>query len=439
MDKKALSLPILTSLVVGNMIGTGIYVLPASLAPFGPISLVAWLYTSIGSIFLAITLAHLNKRFPKTGGPYIFCNEAFGRPVGFIIAYIYWFSVMASIAGITVSSVGYLGFISPTLDANSPQYNSMYALGIDLALVWLFTLINIMGTHTAGVVQLILTIIKISPLILIVLAGMSSMHLDYLTQLPTGNPWDFSKLGSAAALTFWAFIGLESATLPAENTKGPKDIYRATVFGTLIASVIYISSTVVLMGMIPNAELSVSQFPFAQAGAMLFGTKAAFIVVICAILSGLGALNGCILTQAQIVFAAARDHLFPSIFKKLNKNDSPVAGHILSSTLISLLLIMTIEPTMLKQFNNIALLAALLTLITYLTCTIAELKFLLESRQSLWHLLYSKSFIMVILAMGYSLWTVTSIDKNIIGITFIFLLMLIPIYFIIFRKGNIKK
>lgn len=434
MDKKALNLPILTSLVVGNMIGTGIYVLPASLAPYGTMSLLAWIYTSIGSIFLAITLAHLNKRFPKTGGPYIFCREAFGRLVGFIIGYTYWFSVMASIAGIAVASVGYLGFISPTLNANSPEYNSYYALGLDLLIVWIFTLINIIGIHAAGVVQLILTILKIAPLILIVLVGLPHVHLDYFTQVTLTDQTYFGALGSAAALTFWAFVGLESATLPAENTKGPKDIYKATVFGTIITAVIYISSTFVLMGMIPNAQLKVSQFPFAEAGAMLFGQKAALIVVICAIISGLGALNGCVLTQAQIVFAAARDHLFPKAFKKLSKHDVPVAGQLLSSTLISLLLIMTVEPTMLKQFNNIALLTALLTLITYLACTFAELKFLLQSRTSLFHIFYSKSFLIVILASAYSIWTISSIEKAIIRVTFILLLLLIPVYFIAFRK-----
>lgn len=117
MDKKALNLPILISLVVGNMIGTGIYVLPASLAEYGTLSLLAWLYTSLGAIFLALTFANLSKRFPKTGGPYVYCKQAYGKLAGFIVAYTYWVSNLVSIAGIAVASVGYLGFITPVLNA----------------------------------------------------------------------------------------------------------------------------------------------------------------------------------------------------------------------------------------------------------------------------------------------------------------------------------
>src|SRR5262245_5011959 len=128
MDKKALNLPILVSLVMGSMIGTGIYVLPASLAQYGTVSLLSWIYTSIGAIFIALTFAHLNRRFPKTGGPYVYCREAYGKLTGFIIAYTYWMSNMVSIAGITVSSVGYIGFIAPILNSNSASYNQYYVL-----------------------------------------------------------------------------------------------------------------------------------------------------------------------------------------------------------------------------------------------------------------------------------------------------------------------
>lgn len=336
MDKKALSLPILISLVIGNMVGTGIYVLPASLAEYGSLSLLSWVYTSLGAIFLAITFAKLNKRFPKTGGPYVYCKEAFGKLTGFIIAYTYWVSYLVSIAGIAVASVGYLGFILPALNSNTPSYNQYTALIVELGVVWLFTGINLIGIHTAGLVQIFLTFIKLTPLILVSLIGLGSIHLENLTHFTTGNESTIAAFSSAAALTFWAFIGLESATVPAENTQGSRDIYKATVFGTLATSIIYIISTFVIMGMIPSAELQSSQFPFAQAGTILFGSQSAVIIALCAFISGLGALNVCVLIQGQIVFAAARDHLFPKAFAKLSKRDVPVAGQFLSSTIVSL-------------------------------------------------------------------------------------------------------
>src|SRR3990167_2206722 len=180
MDRKALSLPILFSLVIGNMIGTGIYVLPASLAKYGSISLLAWVFTSIGAIFFALTLAALNKRYPKTGGLYVFCREAYGRMVGFIIAYLYWMANLVSIAGIAVASIGYFGFLTPALNANMPGYSPYLALAAELGIVWLFTVINLIGIHTAGVVQLVLTIIKVIPLLLIAIIGLGYIHLDNL-------------------------------------------------------------------------------------------------------------------------------------------------------------------------------------------------------------------------------------------------------------------
>ena len=434
MDKKALSLPILISLVVGNMIGTGIYVLPASLAEYGSLSLLAWLFTSLGALFLALTFARLSKRFPQTGGPYIYCKKAFGRLTGFIIAYTYWISYLVSIAGIAVSSIEYLGFITPTLNANSSLYDYNFALIIEIGVVWLFTFVNILGVHTAGIVQLFLTLIKITPLIIISIVGLGSLHLDYLTPFSPDHTSHFTAVSSAAALTFWAFIGLESATVPAENTQGYRDIFKATVFGTLITAIIYIISTFILMAIIPNALLKTSQFPFAEAGTMLFGHHAALLIALCAVISALGALNVSILIQGQIVFAAARDRLFPRLFAKLSKRDVPMAAQLLSSSLITVFLIATIETTLLKQFNNIALLAGLLTLITYFVTTLSELKFLFANKKPLHYILLSKSLIVTGVAAAYTIWMISSFNTKILSMGMIMLLLCIPIYFFTVRK-----
>jgi len=434
MDKKALTLPILISLVVGNMIGTGIYVLPASLAEYGPLSLVAWIYTSIGAIFIALTFTKLNKRFPKTGGPYVYCNEAFGKLAGFIVAYTYWISNLVSIAGIAIASISYLGFITPLLNANAPGYSQYTLLLFELGIVWLFTFVNLIGIHTAGVVQLFLTVIKISPLIIISFVGLSSIHFSNFATFTPDHQSYFTAFSSAAALTFWAFIGLESATIPAENTQGSRDIYKATVFGTIATALIYILCTFVLMGMIPAAELKSSPFPFAQAGTILFGSHSAFIIALCAFISGLGALNVSILVQGQIVFAAARDHLFPKRFAKLSKHDVPVAGQLLSTALVSLFLILSIEPTLLKQFNNIALLAVLLTLITYFATTLAELKFVVMNEKSWWHGLFSKAIIIPLLAALYSVWMISSFNKGMIEISIGLILLCVPMYVFVVRK-----
>jgi len=433
-DKKALSLPILISLVIGNMIGTGIYILPAELAKYGTLSILSWIYTSIGALFLALTFAHLNNRFPKTGGPYIYCKEAFGKLIGFIVAYSYWAGYLVSVAGIAVSSVGYLGFITPALNANTTTYNPHLALAIELGFIWFFTAVNIIGIHAAGVFQLILTIIKVIPLFIIIIFGLSHIHLENLTHFTVGTESSFMAVSSAATLTFWAFLGLESATVPSENTRGPRDIFKATVFGTLATSIIYIISTIVLMGMIPALLLEHSPFPFAEAGKLLFGSGSAILIVICAILSGLGALNACILIQGQIVFAAARDHMFPRIFTKLSKNDSPIAGQLFSSSLVTLLLILTMDPNFSKQFDTIALLAAFLLLVVYLISALAETKFIFSQKTSLYKVLLNRSTWVVLASIAYSVWMILSLDLKILLLGAVLILTCIPVYYFTVRK-----
>lgn len=434
MDRKALSLPILLSLVVGNMIGTGIYVLPASLAKYGPISLLAWVFTSIGAIFFALTLSALNKRYPKTGGLYVFCRQAYGRMVGFIVGYLYWMANFVSIAGIAVASIGYLGFLTPALNSSMPEYNKYLVLACELGTVWLFTIINIIGIHEAGIVQLILTVTKVIPLLVISLLGLGYIHFDNLIPFAVTDQSQMSIIGSAAALTFWAFIGIESATIPAENTKGSSDVYKATVYGTCLTSFIYILSTFVLMGMIPAAKLQSTQFPFAEAGNILFGANSAAIIALCAVISGFGALNATVLIQGEIVFAAARDKLFPRLFSKLSRHDSPVAGQLLSSGLVSILLMVTLEPTILEQFDNIALLAALFTLMAYFGSAMSELKFLYLDHGFTKKLLCNKSTYITAIALSYCVWMLSNFSLPFLLIGMSLTLFFALIYFLVFEK-----
>jgi APA family basic amino acid/polyamine antiporter len=434
MDRKALSFPILLSLVVGNMIGTGIYILPASLAKYGPISMVAWVLTSLGAIFFALTLAALNKRYPQTGGLYVFCRQAYGRMTGFIVGYLYWMANLISIAGIAVASISYLAFLTPKLNANMPEYDQYYALAFELGTVWLFTMINLIGIHTAGVIQVGLTVIKIIPLILIAILGLGFIHFDNLVPFTVTTQSNFSMIGSAAALTFWSFIGIESATIPAENTRGWRDIYKATVYGTLITCAIYIVTTFVIMGMIPATTLQHSQFPFSDAGNMIFGSKSGIFFALAAVISGFGALNVTILIQGEIVFAAARDKLFPKIFSKLSKHDVPVAGQLLSSSLVTLLLIVTLKRSILDQFDNIALLAVLFTLMAYFVSAMSELKFLYQDHGWTSKLFKNKSFAITMVAIIYCTWLLSNISYTFMLIGSGFVLFFAAMYVLIFKK-----
>lgn len=440
MDKKALSLPILTSLEIGNMVGTGIYILPATLAAYGTISLFAWVYTSIGALLIAVIFTKLSKRYPQTGGPYVYCREAFGKFTGFLIACLYWFTTLASTAGVIVASVAYLGYLIPSLDANNTSgYDIQTVLIVELGLLWLFTFINIVGVHAAGVAQFILTVLKIAPLLVIGVLGLGHLHLEHLAEANISQSSNFSAIGAAATLTFWAFIGIEAATVPAENTSGYKDIFKATIYGTLVTSFIYIFCSFVLMGMIAPHDLANSQFPFAQAGKILFGTYGAAIVVVCAFISGIGTLNACLLLQAQVVFAAARDKFLPRSFSKLTKHDVPLYGQLLGSIIVSIALILTVKPSMLKQFDLIALVASLFCLLTYFVTMLAEVKFLLRHKKHIGKALLNPSGIIALLAIAYIGWMISCFSPHVMYITGISIIACILLYFIAVTKWSAIK
>lgn len=433
MDRKALSFPILLSMVIGNMVGTGIYVLPATLAKYGYYALFAWIFTSAGAMFFALTITSLNKRLPQTGGLYVFCRQAYGRLAGFVVGYLYLISNLVSIAGIAVSSIAYMGFIFPVLDSNAANYNQYATLAAELGIVWLFTIINLIGIHTAGVTQVFLTIIKMIPLLLISLLGLAFINLDHFSYVPATSS-AVSSIGSAAALTFWAYIGIESAIIPAESTRGYKDIYRATMLGTGIASFIYILSTFVLMGMIPNAALQHSQFPFADAATIIFGHQSGTIIALCAVISGLGALNVTILVQGQIVFATARDKLFPAIFSKLSKHDVPIAGQLLSTSLVTVLMMVTMQKSLLGQFANIAELAALFTLLAYLGAAMAEIKFLYQDHGFSLPLLFNKSTLIALVAVAYCAWMISVFSATFLLTALACIILCVLLYATIFHK-----
>lgn len=431
-----INLPVLISLVIGNMMGTGIFILPASLSAFGSISILSWILTSIGALFLALTFANLNKKIPQTGGPYVYCKEAYGDFIGFLVAYTYWISLWVATAGIAVSSISYLGVIFKTSGVIHDPLNLFF---IEVGAVWFFTFVNMIGIRTAGFLQLVLTILKIIPLVVIIGLGFFKINWHYFAEFNISGETNFTALTNAAALTVWAFIGLETATVPAEHTNSTKDVYRATVYGTLITAIIYILSTIVLMGLIPPAILKTSTSPFADAASILFGENMAVVIAICAVIAGLGALNVCTMIQGQIPLAAARDKLFPAFFAKLSRFDTPAMSYFISSCLITILLVFTINSTLMKQFNFLALLATLASLTTYFICAMAELTLLIKDSEKWNRKMLIKPAIIAIIAGIYGFWMIIGAGKEIVFYGSLLLFTSFPAYaWILARQKKVR-
>lgn len=365
---KTLGIWMCTALVVGNMIGSGVFLLPASLAPFGTLGLFGWLLTTAGALLLALIFARLARAYPAVGGPYAYAREGFGDFVGFLVAWGYWSSIWAGNAAIAVAFVGYLGWFFPVLGTN-PVASGATAL----CAIWGLTAINCRGIREAGVVQLATTVLKLLPLVLIALFGLFYLEPDHFSPInPSGgNP--LSIITAAGALTLWAFLGLESATIPAGEVVDPeKTIPRATVLGTLIAAAVYIFSTVAVMGVVDGPTLAQSTAPFADAAQAMWGPWAGNLVAAGAMIATFGALNGWIMMQGQIPLAVAQDGLFPKAFARLSKGGAPVFGLVISSVVVTVLMAANYTRSLVDLYTFVILLSTLNTLVPYVFAVAGE-------------------------------------------------------------------
>lgn len=368
---RPLGLVMATALVVGNMIGSGVYMLPASLAPYGWNVIPAWGITIAGSLCIAAVFAGLCRTRPQAGGPYVYVRAAFGADIGFFIAWAYWISLFVGNGAIAVATVSYLSAFVPALATNAPL-----STGITIALVWTMTAVNLSGTRNAGWVQLFTTILKIMPLIAVVIIAAIAAPAGELT-LPNPHRPEIglAAITTAGTLTLWAFLGLESATVPAGKVVDPvRTIPRATFGGTALTGLIYLfACTAVILLLAPDVAAH-SAAPFAEVMGRYWGSNAAHIVAAFAMISALGALNGWILLQGEMPAAMAAGGVFPRFFAKVAKNGVPVRAHIFSSSLVTIVLALNASKTTVNLFTFVALLATTASLVMYLFVAAAALK-----------------------------------------------------------------
>ena len=412
-----------TALVVGNMVGSGVFLLPASLAAYGGISLVGWLFTSAGALLLALSFSRMSRSLPRAGGPYAYSRDAFGDFAGFLVAWGYWIAIFVGNAAIAVGFVGYVAFFFPSLSLHPPL-----AVAVALAAIWILTWTNARGVREAGMVQLVTMVLKLLPLLALGLLGIFYLDPTHFQPFDLSGGSPLGSVTATATLTLWAFIGLESATVPAESVKDPEQtIPRATVAGTLTAAVIYIVSTAAVLGIVPPAALAVSTAPFAEAAAIVWGRWASWVVAAGAAISAFGALNGWILLQGQVPMAAARDGLFPARFARLSSRGTPVFGLVVSSILVTLLMAMNLTRGLVEQYTLIIKLATLTTLVPYVFSAAAEGRVIMRQRMKGAPLPRGRT-LLTALAFLYALWAVGGSGEETVYWGFLLLLAGLPVY-----------
>lgn len=365
----------LVALVVGNLVGSGVLMLPASLAPYGSVSFIGWMIASTGAILLSLVFCNLCTNHPRTGGPHVYVEYAFGKTAGFFIAWVYWILAWIGYAALVVAILGCITTITGPLP-------TMVVLGLEIAIILIFTLINLGQVAFAGKVELILTVVKVMPLIILPIIALPSISGDLIwAQAPNNQETCFGALAIVVLRMIFAFMGFETGTVPCEEVENPKvNIPKATVIGTLIAAGIYMIGTIAIFGHVPYEVLQHSKAPYADLAASVFGGNWQTFIALAGALCALGALNGWMLIGGRIAYGAALDGMFPKIFKKTDKHGAPANAIIISSLCTIPFLMLSLSDNLVHQFNFVVDISVSLIVIVYLVCVLSYLVLLKNSK-----------------------------------------------------------
>jgi len=404
---KKMSLMQLTFIVAVNMMGSGIIMLPTNMAKVGAISLLSWIVTALGSMAIAYGFAQAGLFNQRTGGMSAYAEDAYGKPGYFNVFYLYFLSLAIGNVAIAISAVGYLASFFPSLAA-TPIATTMGVIG----LIWLTTFANFGGPSVTGKIGSITVWGVILPVGLLSIIGW--FWFSSATFSAAWNPQGLSigaGLGSSIALTLWAFLGMESAAQNSAAVENPKrDVPLACLFGTLGAAVVYILSTTVIQGIVPNAELAESTGPFGLAYAHMFNPTVGSIVMGLAVLACLGSLLGWQFTIAMTGKSAADERMFPTFFTKMNGMGAPVTGMIVMAVVQSLMALSTISPNLSDQFGVLVNLAVVTNVIPYIVA-LSALPLMMQ-RAGVEQSKYRFTLAIALVAMLYSTYAIYASGKD---------------------------
>jgi APA family basic amino acid/polyamine antiporter len=420
-EGRALGFWLCLALVVGNFIGSGIYLLPAQLAPLGWNALWGWIITIAGALCIAYVFAALARAMPLANGPYAYVDAAFGRLPAFVVAWSYWISLWVGNAAIGTAAISYLSTFFPALAA--PGTSAVATI----ALIWLLTAVNCVSVRAGGAVQAVTVVIKLIPLVVVVIlaalliaGGGAHPDIPYRAQ-----DISLSAISAAGALTLWAMLGIECAAVVSRRVRDPaRNVPRATLIGTAFAGLVYLLTSTPITTLLPVESVATSNAPFALFVAHYWNADMARFVALFAAVSAAGTLNGFTLLQGELPLAMARDGTFPAWFAKVSARQIPVRGLILSSLLSTLLIAANASRTMGGLFAFMALLATSAALVLYLACALAVLRLQYTRRMA-------RALPPALIALAgllYALWTLHGAGAEATGWGSVLLLAGIPVY-----------
>ncbi|CZF79767.1 putrescine-ornithine antiporter [Grimontia marina] len=353
----------LTTIVTVNMMGSGIIMLPASLAQTGAISLLSWVVTALGAMCIAYAFAKCGMYCNKDGGMSAYANEAHGKSSFFIASYTYYVCLVISAVAIAVSAAGYLVPFFPWI-----KTTPIHTFAAVVAILVVTMVANFWGPKITGQISAITVWGIIIPVV-----GLSVVGWFWFKPEVFAEAWNphqdttITAVSSGIALTLWAFLGIESAGANSGAVENPeKNVPLACMLATSFTAIVYITSTSVIQGIIPNAELAKSDAPFGLVYTYMFDETVGSVITALAVIACIGSLLGWQFTNAQVSKAAADIRLFPKVFGEVNKDNAPIKGMLIMLGLELLLAVMTISPNLVNQFNVLLNLAVFINMVPYI-------------------------------------------------------------------------
>jgi len=376
-DRHKLGWGLAALVVAGNMIGSGVYLLPATLAPVGSSSVVGWAVAGLGAVTLALVFAALGRLQPDADGLSGFAERGLGRFFGFQTALAFWTACLVGNVAIAVAATGYLGFFYPVLK------EPVAATFCNLGLIWLTTGAYIIGARTASRFAAVALAIGLVPIVIAVAAGVSAFSGE--TFAASWSPSEtglFQSVPASLAVIFWAFIGVESAAVLSARVRNPvRDVGRASIAGVLLATVVYVAATVAVFGVIPAGILADSSSPYADLTARVFGASIGAAVAACAVIKAVGTLSGWVMLGGEAARAASRSGYLPSGFGHGER--TPIANPLLGGAIMSIVAVVTGQPTLGAQFGMLVGVTSVLSLVVYAFCSAALFRLARWSRARL--------------------------------------------------------
>jgi APA family basic amino acid/polyamine antiporter len=418
-----------TALVIGSIIGTGVFTMPAVMAGAGTVSIVTLGVISVCAVLLGIMFGQLTRRIPTSdGGLYAYARHEFGDFAGFLTAWCYWITCWAGNAAIVASWVLYveslLGIDNPSTATN---------LLIALTGLWIPALVNLGGVRRMAWFQNVTVVLKYVPLLLVGVVGWFFVSSANFPAFNSSGGSLFGAVSIAAGVALFSFIGVECAAIAAGRVKNPRvNVGRASVLGTAASAFVYIAVTAAVMGLVPHDALVKDGAPFVAAFQTMFG-HAGWVgkaVALVAVVSGIGALNGWTLVTAEMPFVAARDGMFPRQFALANRRGAPWFGIVVSTLVASALMAYSYAGGTLglKVFTYLVSLSVVTVAIPYFISATAQLAYLVSGRRVVHRARLARDLAIAGTSLLFSLWVTAASGYQAVYQAVLLILVGLPIY-----------